>query len=66
MNIQQVAQKYKISDHYLNSKDDGYAIVVASVDELILSLKRGAEAEETIKKLQKMREFMLDVKSSTF
>lgn len=66
MNIQQIAQKYRISDNFLNSKDDGYNIVIASVDELIQSLKRGIEVEENIKKLNKMREFMVDVRNATF
>jgi hypothetical protein len=66
MNIQQIAQKYRISDNFLNSKDDGYNIVIASLDELVKSLKQGIEAEETIKKLHKMREFMVDVRNATF
>jgi hypothetical protein len=67
MNIQQIAAKYKISENFLNSRDDGFNISIESVDDIILELKKGiTEPEQTIKKLQKIREFMFDVRNSTF
>jgi hypothetical protein len=66
MNIQQIAAKYKISENFLNSRDDGFNISIESVNDIILELKKGMEAEMTIKKLEKVRDFMFDVRNSTF
>jgi len=66
MNIQDIAKKYKISENYLNSKDDGYNISIESVNDIILELKKGLEAEMTIKKLEKLKQFMFDIRHSTF
>jgi hypothetical protein len=66
MNIQQIAAKYKISENFLNSRDDGFNISIESVNDIILELKKGMEAELTIKKLEKVRDFMFDVRNSTF
>jgi hypothetical protein len=66
MNIQQIAAKYKISENFLNSRDDGFNISIESVNDIILELKKGMEAEMTIKKLEKIRDFMFDVRNSTF
>jgi hypothetical protein len=66
MNIQQIAAKYKISENFLNSRDDGFNISIESVNDIIVELKKGMEAEMTIKKLEKIRDFMFDVRNSTF
>jgi hypothetical protein len=66
MNIQDIAKKYKISENYLNSKDDGYNISIESVNDIILELKKGMEGEATIKKLEKLKQFMFDIRHSTF
>lgn len=66
MNIQQIAAKYKISENFLNSRDDGFNISIESVNDIILELKKGMEAEMTIKKLEKVRDFMFDIRNSTF
>jgi len=66
MNIQQIAAKYKISENFLNSRDYGFNISIESVNDIILELKKGMEAELTIKKLEKVRDFMFDVRNSTF
>ena len=66
MNIQDVAKKYKISENYLNSKDDGYNISIESVNDIIMEIKKGMEGETTIKKLEKLKQFMFDVRHSTF
>ena len=66
MNIQQIAAKYKISENFLNSRDDGFNISIESVNDIIVELKKGMKAEMTIKKLEKIRDFMFDVRTSTF
>lgn len=66
MNIQDVARKYKISENFLNSKDDGYNISIESVNDIILEIKKGMEGEMTIKKLEKLKQFMFDVRHSNF
>lgn len=66
MNIQDIAKKYKISENYLNSKDDGYNISIESVNDIILEIKKGMEGEMTIKKLEKLKQFMFDIRHSTF
>ena len=66
MNLQDIAQKHKVSQNFLNSRDDGYDISVASIDELIFEIKKGSiEQEQLIYKLQKLRNFMFDVRRST-
>lgn len=66
MNIQDIAKKYKISENYLNSKDDGYNISIESVNDIIMEIKKGMEGEMTIKKLEKLKQFMFDIRHSTF
>jgi hypothetical protein len=66
MNIQEVAKKYKISENYLNSKDDGFNISIESVNDIILEIKKGMEGEMTIKKLEKLKQFMFDIRHSNF
>lgn len=66
MNIQDIAKKYKISENYLNSKDDGYNISIESVNDIILEIKKGMESQMTIQKLEKLKQFMFDIRHSTF
>ena len=66
MNLQQIAAKHKVSENFLNSRDDGFNISVASIDELIYEIKKGTiEQEQLINKLQRLRNFMFDVRNST-
>jgi len=66
MNIQDIAKKYKISENYLNSKDDGYNISIESVNDIIMEIKKGMESQMTIQKLEKLKQFMFDIRHSTF
>ena len=66
MNLQQIAAKHKIAEHFLNAREDGLTVAVKSVDELIYEIKKGNfEQEELIYKLSKLRNFMFDVRNST-
>lgn len=66
MNLQQIAAKHKIAEHFLNSREDGLNVAVKSVDELIYEIKKGNfEQEDLIYKLSKLRNFMFDVRNSS-
>lgn len=65
MNIQQIAQKYKISDNFLNSKDDAVLIVAESIKEIKMELDKTTPNKSISEKLQKLMDFCIDVKRST-
>ena len=72
MNLQQVAQKYRIADHFLNSKDDGLLVVSKSIQDLLgqmnTSDKRGIDENEKqsiIEKLERLSQFCKEVKNTT-
>lgn len=66
MNLQDIARKHKVSDNFLQSREDALNIGVASIDELIYEIKKGQiENEQLIYKLQQLRNFMFDVRNST-
>ena len=66
MNLQQIGQKYKVSDNFLNSKDDALSIAATSIDDLIFKLQYNIPKEELIKYLKTLSSFLRDVKKSTF
>jgi hypothetical protein len=66
MNLQQIGQKYKVSDNFLNSKDDALSIAATSIDDLIFKLQYNIPKEELIKNLKTLSSFLRDVKKSTF
>ena len=35
MNLQEIAKKYRISESFLNSKEDGLLIVASSINDII-------------------------------
>jgi hypothetical protein len=65
MNIQQIAQKYKISDNFLNSKDDAVLIVAESIKEIKMELDRTNPNKSISEKLEKLMDFCIDVKRAT-
>jgi hypothetical protein len=65
MTIQEVARKYKISENFLNSKDDAFMVVVESVREIQTELNRRDPNDAVIQKLQKLNEFVMDIKRSS-
>lgn len=67
MNLQEIAQKHKVSENFLNSRDDAFDIATASLDDLVFGLKKGTiESEQLIYQLQQLRNFLADVRTSTF
>ena len=67
-NLQQIAHKYRISDNYLNSKDDGLLIVASSLQDIIAEMNSGDidrnRKESLIEKLEKLTSFCKEVKGS--
>lgn len=66
MNLQEICAKYRISDNYLNSKDDAFVIASASIDDLIGELNQLNGTSTVIEKLDRLKLFLQDVKTSTF
>jgi hypothetical protein len=71
MNLQEVAHKYRISDNFLNSKDDGLLVAAKSIQDLIHELneeaKRGIDEnrkQSIITKMEMLVAFLKDVKNS--
>jgi ribosomal protein S15P/S13E len=69
-NLQQIAHKFRISENYLNSKEDGLIVVAKSITDLINELKTSKldenRKESIIEKMERLAEFCKEVKSSSF
>jgi len=72
-NLQEIANKFRISDNFLNSKEDALIVVSKSLQDLILQLnslnKRGIDEnskQSLLEKLERLSEFCKEVKNSTF
>jgi len=73
MNLTQIAQKFRVSENFLNSKEDGLLIVQSSLEDIIAELnqneKRGIDEnkkQSIITKLEKLSDFCKEVKNSSF
>ena len=70
MNLTEIARKFRVSDNYLNSKEDGLVIVHSSLQDIIGELNSGDidrnRKESIIEKLERLAEFCKEVKNSTF
>ena len=64
MTIPEISKKYKISEAYLNSKDDALKIAATSLNDLKAIVLNGASKEDVATKLQFLADFMLDCKNS--
>jgi hypothetical protein len=70
MRLQDICIKYRISDAYLNSKDDALLIAASSIQDLISELNQGDRGidenkkQSVITKMERMIEFLKDVKNS--
>lgn len=66
MNLQDIAKKHRVSENFLNSREDALNIGVASIDDLIVQIKKGTiEPEKMIYQLTQLRNFMWDVRNSS-
>jgi hypothetical protein len=64
MTIPQIAQKYGISEAYLNSKDDALKVAAASLIDLKAMLENNGPRAEVGAKMQFLADFLLDCKNS--
>ena len=71
MTLQEICKKFRISDSYLNSKDDGLLIAASSIQDIIAELNsndgRGIDENQKqsfITKLERTIEFFREVKNS--
>jgi hypothetical protein len=69
-NLQEIAKKFRISDNFLNSKEDGLLIVASSLQDIIGEMNSGNidrnRKESLIEKLERLSEFCKEVKNSSF
>jgi len=66
MNLQEICAKYRISDNYLNSRDDAFGIASTSIDDLIGDLNQLNGTATVVEKLERLKLFLQDVRNSTF
>lgn len=65
--LTEVARAYKISDAFLNSKDDALIIGETSIYEIIKEIKMNRlDNNHIITRLERLAHFMRDVKNTTF
>ena len=69
-NLQQIARKFRVSENFLNSKEDALLIVQSSINDLISELNLGVidenRKQSMIEKLERLSEFCKEVKNSSF
>jgi hypothetical protein len=66
MNLQQIGKKYKVSENFLNSKDDALSVAATSIDDILFKLQYNLPKEQLIENLKTLSSFLRDVKKSTF
>jgi len=70
MNLAEIARKFRISDNFLNSKEDGLNIVSSSLQDIISELNSGKidenRKQSIIEKLERLADFCKEVKNSSF
>ena len=64
MTIPEIANKYGISEAYLNAKDDALQIAAASLVDLKGMVINNVPREQIANKLQFLADFLYDVKNS--
>lgn len=66
MTLTEICRKYNISEAFLNSKEDALVVAVTSIQDLIREIRAKNGDEGMIKKLDRLAEFLREVKNSTF
>ena len=66
MTLQEISMKYRISDNYLSSKEDALIVTAASLTDLIEELQPINGTTSVSEKLERLINFLQDVKNSTF
>tara|TARA_B110000211_G_C14033391_1_gene533256 strand:- start:315 stop:536 length:222 start_codon:yes stop_codon:yes gene_type:complete len=73
MNLAEIARKFRVSDNFLNSKEDALLIVASSLNDIIGEInkadKRGIDEngkQTLITKMETLSSFCKEVKNSSF
>ena len=70
MNLTEIARKFRISDNFLNSKEDGLLVTASSLQDIIRELNSGKldenRKQSIIEKLERLTDFCKEVKNSSF
>lgn len=66
MNLQQIAQKYKINEHKLDNKEAGLDVVVKSLEDIQFRLQYNLPKEQLQENIKTLIQFCKDVRNSTF
>lgn len=66
MTLQEISMKYRISDNYLSSKEDALIVTAASLNDLVEELQPINGTTSVSEKLERLINFLQDVKNSTF
>lgn len=66
MNIPQIAQKYKISEAFLNSKDDAFSIVAVSLKDMQTGIKAKYNDTQIHKDIQLLIDLLTDIQHSGY
>ena len=71
MRLQDVCTKYRVSDSYLNSKEDGLLVAASSIQDLIAEINQSSvrgidenRKQSIVTKMEKLVDFLKDVKNS--
>ena len=66
-NLQEIAKKFRISDNFLNSKEDGLLIVASSLQDIIGEMNSGQiDRNKKESLIEKLIDFSKEVKNSSF
>jgi hypothetical protein len=65
MNLTQISQKFRISEAYLNSKEDGLLIAASSIEDIIGELNSIQGTTSVSEKLERLKLFLREVKNSS-
>ena len=66
MTLQDISNKYRISDNYLSSKEDALIVTAASLADLVEELQPISGTTSVSEKMERLINFLQDVKNSTF
>ena len=68
MNLTEISRKYRVSEAFLNSKEDGLLIVASSLQDIVREMNVDKvdenRKESIIEKLERLSQFCKDVKNS--
>jgi hypothetical protein len=64
MTLTQVAQKFNISEAFLNSKDDALIVAATSIQDIVRGMRDRNGDPTVMKQLELLAEFLREVKNS--